>query len=112
MNVDLKVPRKLIEVALPLDRINESCRQEKQPFTKRHPRSLHIWWARRPLVAARAVLFAQMVNDPGYERHLGRGLNKERAKAERERLFGILERLVRWENNTNEEVLSTRQKVI
>ncbi len=56
--------KKLIEVALPLDEINEGCRQEKNPFLKGHPRSLHLWWARRPLAAARAVIFAQMVDDP------------------------------------------------
>ena len=56
--------KKLIEVALPLDAINNGCRQEKNPFLKGHPRSLHLWWARRPLAAARAVIFAQMVDDP------------------------------------------------
>src|SRR5690606_24099442 len=69
------------------------------------PSTLHLWWARRPLAAARAVIFAQMVNDPGYERHLGRGVNKEKAAAERERLFKIIEELVQWENTNNEEVL-------
>lgn len=101
----IKAPKKLIEVALPLDAINAACAIEKQPFTRRHPRSLHIWWARRPLAAARAVIFAQMVNDPGYERHLGRGVNKQKAAAERERLFKIIEDLVQWENTNNEEVL-------
>ncbi len=101
----IKSPKKLIEVALPLDLINAACAIEKQPFTRRHPRSLHIWWARRPQAAARAVIFAQMVNDPGYERHLGRGVNKEKASAERERLFKIIEDLVLWENTSNEDVL-------
>ena len=58
-----------------------------------------------PQAAARAVIFAQMVNDPGYERHLGRGVNKEKAAAERERLFKIIEDLVQWENTSNESVL-------
>ena len=102
---DVKIPRKLIETALPLDAINNACRVEKQPFTSRHPRSMHIWWARRPLAAARAVLFAQMVNDPGYERNLQRGVNKEAAALERKRLFDIIERLVLWENTNNEDVL-------
>ncbi|TSE35018.1 hypothetical protein Tfont_02436 [Tepidimonas fonticaldi] len=101
----IKTPKKLIEVALPLDAISSGCEQEKNPFLKSHPRSMHLWWARRPLAAARAVIFAQMVNDPGYERHLGRGVNKQKAAAERERLFKIIEDLVQWENTNNEEVL-------
>ncbi|MEN2506146.1 DUF1156 domain-containing protein [Stutzerimonas stutzeri] len=101
----IKTPKKLIEVALPLDAINAACAHEKQPGIGAHPRGIHLWWARRPLAAARAVIFAQMVNDPGYERHLGRGVNKEKAAAERERLFKIIEDLVQWENTNNEEVL-------
>lgn len=103
----MKYPKKLIEVALPLDDINEACAKEKQPFTPKHPRSLHIWWARRPLAAARAVLFAQMVNDPGGERGWGAypGQTKDDAQRERDRLFNIIRKLVQWENNCNEEVL-------
>ncbi len=100
----IKTPKKLIEVALPLDAINAAAAREKS-IRHGHPSSLHLWWARRPLAAARAVIFAQMVNDPGYERHLGRGVNKEKAAAERERLFKIIEELVQWENTNNEEVL-------
>jgi putative DNA methylase len=101
----IKTPKKLIEVALPLDAINTACAYEKMPGIGAHPRGIHLWWARRPLAAARAVIFSQMVNDPGYERHLGRGVNKEKAVAERERLFKIIEELVRWENINNEELL-------
>lgn len=100
----IKIPKKLIEVALPLDAINAASAREKS-IRHGHPSTLHLWWARRPLAAARAVIFAQMVNDPGYERHLGRGVNKEKAAAERERLFKIIEDLVVWENSNNEEVL-------
>jgi len=100
----IKTPKKLIEVALPLDAINVAAAREKS-IRHGHPSTLHLWWARRPLAAARAVIFAQMVNDPGYERHLGRGVNKEKAAAERERLFKIIEDLVQWENTNNEEVL-------
>lgn len=100
----IKTPKKLIEVALPLDAINEAAAREKS-IRHGHPSTLHLWWARRPLAAARAVIFAQMVNDPGYERHLGRGVNKQKAAAERERLFKIIEDLVQWENTNNEEVL-------
>ena len=100
----IKCPRKLIEVALPLDAINVAAAREKS-IRHGHPSTLHLWWARRPLAAARAVLFAQMVNDPGYERHLGRGVNKEKATIERERLFRLIEELVQWENTNNEDVL-------
>ena len=72
-----------------------------------HPRTLHLWWARRPLAAARAVIFAQLVNDPGYQQGGGfkYGKNKKEAAIERKRLFKIIEDLVLWENTTNEEVL-------
>lgn len=103
--MNVKSPKKLIEVALPLDAISDGCQEEKNPFLKGHPRSVHLWWARRPLAAARAVLFAQLVNDPGYERYLGRGVNKEKANVERERLFGIIRELVKWKNINNEKLL-------
>lgn len=72
----IKAPKKLIEVALPLDDINRAAARGKS-IRHGHPSTLHLWWARRPLAAAQAVIFAQMVNDPGYERSLGRGVNKE-----------------------------------
>jgi len=107
----IKAPRKLIEVALPLDDINMAAAREKS-IRHGHPSTLHLWWARRPLAAARAVLFAQLVNDPGYERPLGRGVNKEKAQVERERLFEILRDLVKWENTNNEEVLRRAREEI
>lgn len=104
--VPIKTPKKLIEVALPLDDINAAAAREKS-IRHGHPSTLHLWWARRPLAAARAVLFAQMVNDPGYETGKGftRGVNKKEATRERERLFDIIRELVKWENTNNEEVL-------
>ncbi len=107
----VKSPRKLIEVALPLDDINAAAAREKS-IRHGHPSTLHLWWARRPLAAARAVIFAQMVNDPGYERHLQRGMNKEKAAVERERLFRIIRELVQWENTTNERVLEEAREEI
>lgn len=107
----IKTPKKLIEVALPLDAINVASAREKS-IRHGHPSTLHLWWARRPLAAARAVIFAQMVNDPGYERQLGRGVNKEKAALERERLFTIIEDLVQWENTNNETVLQAARDEI
>ncbi|MGD9833881.1 MAG: DUF1156 domain-containing protein [Piscinibacter sp.] len=104
--MNIKTPKKLIEVALPLDAINVAAAREKS-IRHGHPSTMHLWWARRPLAAARAVIFAQMVNDPGYQQGGGfrYGVNKERATLARERLFKIIEELVQWENTNNEDVL-------
>ncbi|MBF0143010.1 MAG: DUF1156 domain-containing protein [Magnetococcales bacterium] len=107
----VRTPKKLIEVALPLDAINVAAAREKS-IRHGHPSTLHLWWARRPLAAARAVIFAQMVNDPGYERHLNREVNEKEAAAERERLFKLIEELVLWENTNNEGVLCRAQEEI
>lgn len=109
----VKSPKKLIEVALPLDDINIASAREKS-IRHGHPSTLHLWWARRPLAAARAVLFAQMVNDPGYETGQGftRGVNKKDAARERERLFDIIRKLVLWENTSNESVLEEAREEI
>lgn len=109
----VKSPKKLIEVALPLDDINVASAREKS-IRHGHPSTLHLWWARRPLAAARAVLFAQMVNDPGYETGQGftRGVNKKDAARERERLFDIIRKLVLWENTNNEAVLEEAREEI
>ena len=98
--------KKLIEVALPLDAINKASAREKS-IRHGHPSTLHLWWARRPLAAARAVIFAQMVDDPSsYEPD---GVKADR---ERKKLFGILEDLVLWENTTNETVLQRARDAI
>lgn len=111
MTQPVKLPKKLIEVALPLDDINAAAAREKS-IRHGHPSTLHLWWARRPLAAARAVIFAQMVNDPGYQRELARGVNKHEAEARRERLFAIIRDLVKWENTNNEAVLQRARDAI
>jgi len=94
--------KKLIEVALPLEAINKESAHEK---TIRHgvPSNLHLWWAPRPLVACRAVLFASLVDDPSSWPELFP--TEEKQKAERERLFKIIEELVKWENSSDAEIL-------
>ncbi len=94
--------KKLIEVALPLEAINKACAREKS-IRHGHPSTLHLWWARRPLAAARAVIFAQMVDDPSAHPDLFPTHKKQ--EKERQRLFRIIEDLVLWENTTNEKVL-------
>lgn len=110
MTYQVKSPKKLIEVALPLDAINEAAAREKS-IRHGHPSTLHLWWARRPLAAARAVIFSQLVNDPSWKWEMespGKippGHLKASWAASRKRLFKIIEELVKWENTTNEEVL-------
>ena len=94
--------KKLIEVALPLEAINVASAREKS-IRHGHPSTLHLWWARRPLAAARAVIFAQMVDDPSSRPELFP--TEESQERERQRLFAIIEDLVKWESTTNEEVL-------
>lgn len=110
MSHPVKAPKRLIEVALPLDAINVAAAREKS-IRHGHPSTLHLWWARRPLAAARAVIFAQMVNDPSWKWELEHPEEippnslKASWAASRKRLFTIIEELVKWENTTNEEVL-------
>ena len=94
--------RKLIEVAIPLEAINAASAREKS-IRHGHPSTLHLWWARRPLAACRAVLFAQLVDDPSS--HPEKFPTEEAVDEERKRLFKIIEDLVVWENSTNEAVL-------
>ncbi len=94
---------KLIEVALPLEAINRASAREKS-VRHGHPSTLHLWWARRPLAAARAVLFAQLVDDPSA--HPEEFPSEEAQRVERERLHSIIERLVVWENVRDEKLLT------
>ncbi len=101
--------KKLIEVALPLEAINKASAREKS-IRHGHPSTLHLWWARRPLAAARAVIFAQMVDDPsGWPDLFPTAAKQEK---ERQRLFRIIEKLVQWENTTNEAVLQEAREEI
>jgi putative DNA methylase len=105
----VKTRKKLIEVALPLDAINAASAREKT-IKHGHPTSLHMWWARRPLAAARAVIFGQMVDDPsGYRERFP---TEEAQEKERQRLFRLIEDLVQWENSTNETVLKQAREEI
>ncbi len=91
--------KKLIEVSLPLEAINVASAREKS-IRHGHPATLHLWWARRPLAAARAVLFGQLVDDPSSWPELFP--TEEAQNHERQRLFRIIEDLVLWENSNNE----------
>jgi putative DNA methylase len=94
--------KKLIEVALPLEAINKESAREKS-IRQGHPSTLHLWWARRPLAACRAVLFASLVDDPAsLPEQFPTEPDQDR---ERQRLFGLIERLVLWENASNQSVL-------
>lgn len=99
----MKIRRKLIEVAMPMDAINAACAREKS-IRHGHPSTLHLWWARRPLAGARAVIFGQMVDDPSACPEEFPTL--ELQTVERQRLFGIIEDMVKWENTTNNRVIS------
>lgn len=95
--------RKLIEVTLPLEAINAASAREKS-IRHGHPSTLHLWWARRPLAACRAVLFASLVDDPSARPDL---FPTEAAQHdERERLSNLIEQLVQWENSNDAELLA------
>lgn len=101
--------KKLIEVALPLEKINaESAREKSIRFG--HPSTLHLWWARRPLAAARAVIWSSLVDDPSSHPELFP--TEEEQNRERQRLFKILEDLVVWENSNNKDVLDAAKAEI
>jgi putative DNA methylase len=107
---DNTMRKKLIEVALPLEAINAAAAYEKMPGIGAHPRGIHLWWARRPLAAARAVIWASLVDDPSS--HPEEFPSEEAQNAERERLFRILSELVKWENSNNQDVLNAAKAEI
>ncbi len=98
-----RLMRKLIEVALPLDVVNEESRRRKAKAPTGYPTQVHKWWAQRPVAAVRAVLFASLVDDPSSDP--ARFPSRQAQEDERLRLFSIIERLVEWDNSTNEAVL-------
>lgn len=113
--------KKLIEVALPLEAINLASAREKS-IRHGHPSTLHLWWARRPLAAARAVIFTSLVDDPDSPdalpafveacKQLPKGANAAVEDTPRMRLFDFIERLVTWEATTDEAILTTARELI
>lgn len=101
--------KKLIEVALPLEKINAESAREKS-IRHGHPSTLHLWWARRPLAAARAVIWSSLVDDPSSHPELFP--TEEEQNRERQRLFKILEDLVVWENSNNKDALDAAKAEI
>lgn len=101
--------KKLIEVALPLEAINIASAREKS-IRHGHPSTLHLWWARRPLATARAVIFSSLVDDPSS--HPEEFPTEEDQAKERKRLFDLIEKLVLWENSNNQALLSQAKKEI
>ncbi|MBT5535922.1 DUF1156 domain-containing protein, partial [Candidatus Poribacteria bacterium] len=101
--------KKLIEVALPLAAINAACVREKS-IRHGHPSTMHLWWARRPLAACRAVLFASFVDDPSSRPdEFTTVVEQDR---ERQRLFRLIEDLVRWENSNDPQILASAREEI
>ena len=113
--------KKLIEVALPLEAINKASAREKS-IRHGHPSTLHLWWARRPLAACRAVIFTSLVDDPDDPdapqefvqacRELPRGKNAAENDTPRQRLFDFIETLVQWKSTTDEQILNTARRLI
>ena len=109
MSADLWYKPKLIEVALPLEDINRESQRENYIY-RGNPSAIHLWWSRKPLAASRAVLFAQLVDDPSA--HPDKFPTEELQKAERDRLHDIISRLVIWENMHDEKLLKEAHEEI
>nr|WP_227462799.1 MULTISPECIES: DUF1156 domain-containing protein [Nocardia] len=102
--------KKLIEVSLPLKAINEAAQHEKSVPRRGHPSTMHLYWAPRPLAAARAVLFAQLVDDPSA--HPDLYPTQEEQDKERARLHALLAEIVKWENSNNEQLIARAKEEI
>ena len=105
----VKRRKKLIEVAIPLEAINAASAREKS-IRHGHPSTLHLWWARRPLAAARAVIFCQMVDDPSAVPE--EFPTEEVQEKEKERLFEIVKKLVLWESTNDEKIIEPAREEI
>ena len=103
----MEYKKKLIEVALPLQAINEACVREKS-IRHGHLSTLHLYWARRPLAAARAIIFASLIDDPSNNKNY----NSEKIYKERKRLFNLLQQLIKWENTNNKQILKEAHEEI
>lgn len=101
--------KKLIEVAIPLDVINDASVREKS-IRQGHPATLHLWWARRPLATARAILFASLVDDPSSNSETFP--TEEDQNKERQRLFSLMGELIKWENIDNKDVIEKAKQEI
>ena len=105
-----KMKKKLIEVALPLEAINRLSAEEKAVPRRGHPQTIHVWWARRPLAACRAVLFASLIDDPSSSPEK---FPTDKAQSdERQRLFGLIEKLVTWENSSGDVIAEARAEIL
>jgi putative DNA methylase len=100
----VKRRKKLIEVAIPLEAINQACQEEKAVPRRGHPGTIHFWWAPRPLAASRAIIFCQLVDDPSDVPELFKC--QEEIEVERLRLFALISRLASWDNTCNKDVLN------
>jgi putative DNA methylase len=94
--------KKLIEVSLPLDIINDASAYDKMPGIGAHPKGIHHWWARLPLPSARAILFASLVDDPS--EHPDKFPTESEQEVERNRLFDIIRDLTRKKIHLKGEV--------
>ena len=104
------IKKKLIEVALPLEAINKESQKENNPFTPMHPKGIHPWWARRTLASCRALVFSSLVDDPSARPD--EFPTEEAQETERQRLFRLIEQLVKWENSNDEKLLAAARKEI
>src|SRR5688572_28918010 len=99
--------KKLIEVALPLEAINQGSKPETEnPFLTGHPRAIHNWWARTPLSVSRAILVAQLIDDPGH------GLPPPAAAHARKALLDLIGKHATWKATTDRGLINQARELI